>query len=102
MRWKKKYRIKKIEENEKVSTQNNKKKDWHKQKTKVSTQFWDEKKIPNKEYRRKQKGEHAKLVRMQKQKIFKEIYGDILREKKINKRLSWAHNLEMKINYRIW
>ena len=44
---KKKYRVKKIEENEKVSTQNDKKKDWHKQKTKVSTQSWDEKKLQN-------------------------------------------------------
>jgi hypothetical protein len=74
---KKKYRIKTIEEKEKVSTQDNKEKDWHKQKTKVYMETsWEKnnqnkrlrwahnlemkKKIQKKEDRRKQKGEHAK------------------------------------------
>ena len=44
-------------------------KQYHKQKTKVRTHSWDEKKIT--EYDRKKK------VRMQKQKIYKESCGDI-------------------------
>ena len=67
---------------------------WEKEITK--TKDWGEhtilrwKKIT--EYDRKKK------VRMQKQKIYEEIYRDILREKKTNtkKRLRWAHNHEMK------